>query len=100
MAKRLKPLHQPWKPKRKAQSGRKTNDSKIYQTADWRRFRLMYISENPICELCELKGLTVEGKELDHINPIRLGGAMYDVDNVQFLCRSCHAKKSAGERGL
>ena len=55
MAKKLKPLKQPWKPKKAAQSGRKTDNSKIYQTAAWRKFRKSYIMFNPLCEKCKEK---------------------------------------------
>jgi 5-methylcytosine-specific restriction protein A len=39
-------------------------------------------------------------QELDHIKPIRLGGEMYDIENLQSLCKSCHGRKSAKERNL
>jgi 5-methylcytosine-specific restriction protein A len=100
MTKRMKPLPQPWKPKRKAQSGRKTDDSKKYQTARWRKFRKWYVSENPLCVKCLERDLTVAMQELDHIKPIRLGGEMYDIENLQSLCKSCHGRKSATERNL
>jgi 5-methylcytosine-specific restriction enzyme A len=99
MAKRLKPLGQPWKPKPTAHSGRNKEDSKIYQTARWRKFRKWYVNENPLCVKCAERGLTVPVEEVDHIIPIRLGGEQYDWDNLQSLCKSCHSRKSASEKG-
>ena len=37
--------------------------------------------------------------EVDHIKPLDQGGAVYDLDNLQALCRSpCHFAKTSGER--
>jgi HNH endonuclease. len=38
-----------------------------------------------------------EGRDVDHIQPIRLGGEVYDLDNLQTLCKSCHNRKSGKE---
>ena len=35
--------------------------------------------------------------ELDHIRPPRRGGAVWDPENLQSLCRGCHKVKSDGE---
>ena len=37
--------------------------------------------------------------DVDHIRPLRLGGAPFDLDNLQTLCRGCHFAKSAVENG-
>ena len=36
--------------------------------------------------------------EVDHRVPLEDGGAVYDLDNLQSLCRGCHLAKSCGER--
>ena len=37
--------------------------------------------------------------EVDHRVPLKEGGAVYDLDNLQTLCRSpCHFDKSQAER--
>ena len=35
--------------------------------------------------------------EADHIKPLHKGGAVYDIRNVQALCRRCHLDKTARE---
>lgn len=35
--------------------------------------------------------------ECDHVIPIALGGAEYDLNNLQTLCEKCHRKKTARE---
>lgn len=34
---------------------------------------------------------------VDHIQPIRFGGAALDMENLQSLCWSCHSAKSVKE---
>ena len=36
--------------------------------------------------------------ECDHIIPLEKGGAVYDLANLQTLCRGCHIAKSRAER--
>ena len=56
-------------------------------------------SDNPLCVHCiEHKRIT-PANTLDHITPIRLGGAPLDRNNLQWLCERCHARKSQSERG-
>lgn len=58
-----------------------------------RRFRM-----HPICAHCKAEGRIIATDEIDHVKPLFQGGAD-DDDNVQGLCRRCHAIKSAKERG-
>lgn len=39
------------------------------------------------------------GNEVDHIVPIRHGGAMWDAANLQVLCSPCHVRKTRREYG-
>ena len=32
--------------------------------------------------------------EVDHVQPLANGGAMYAVGNLQTLCRGCHIRKT------
>jgi 5-methylcytosine-specific restriction endonuclease McrA len=96
----------PWIPKRKKQvdilgvnTSRAASDMiAFYNSRSWRSLRRYKIQLNPLCENCERKGLTEPGKEIDHIVGIRDGGERLSLHNLQTLCRSCHASKSAQER--
>ena len=35
--------------------------------------------------------------EVDHIQPLHLGGAWYDLVNLQCLCFQCHVAKTRAE---
>ena len=96
MRKRLK---QKWKkPRKPFENARKTDNSKFYNSTKWRKLRKLFVAQNPVCVHCEQKGFTTAVAEVDHIVPIRLGGDPYDFNNLQSLCKSCHARKSAKER--
>jgi len=45
---------------------------------------------------CQAEGCDRVGKEYDHIQPVALGGDN-SVENVQLLCRQCHADKTAAD---
>jgi 5-methylcytosine-specific restriction protein A len=76
----------------------------FYQSTKWRTTRNDYISKHPICEECERKGYLVKGYFVDHITPLEVLPTEYNAimqacnpDNLQTLCRSCHADKTNKE---
>jgi 5-methylcytosine-specific restriction protein A len=56
-----------------------------------------YRARYPLCKHCLDKGLYVASEVVDHIIPMAQGGAKYDEENLQALCKSCHDKKTAKE---
>ena len=38
--------------------------------------------------------------EVDHVRRIEDGGELYELRNLQTLCRDCHRRKTAGENEL
>ena len=69
-----------------------------YSTSRWQRARLAQLQRCPCCVECTKAGRTTPATVCDHITPVRLGGAFYDTNNHQSLCRACHQAKSASER--
>lgn len=47
---------------------------------------------------CKHCGIAVKTGEVDHIKPLEHGGSNADA-NLQLLCRECHIKKTANDRG-
>lgn len=85
--------------KQKRQDRRKTANQRGYDRR-WKRLRDEFIEQHPLCKHCEERGQVTMAKEIDHIipfsdlsDPLRLCS-----DNLQSLCRRCHAIKTASEQ--
>lgn len=75
---------------------------RFYNSKTWKQCRASYIvSVQGLCEQCLRDGIVTTGYILDHIvelSPMNIN----DVDitlnhnNLQFLCLSCHNKKTFG----
>lgn len=59
-------------------------------TAKWRALAKAVKAENPYCAVCGSE----EDLHADHIIPWSKGGAPYDIDNIQVLCRKHNQEKS------
>lgn len=79
--------------------GREDYDARRGNAADrgydakWRRLREQVLYSQPLCAMCGAIAVDV-----DHIIPIRQGGDVLALDNLQPLCRKCHARKTQRER--
>lgn len=66
----------------------------------WRKVRRMKLARDPLCESCRKRRRTVAAQLVDHIVPIRAGGARLDLANLQSMCRRCHARKTEQDKEL
>ena len=69
----------------------------LYSSAKWRKFRQSILRhQGGECVHC---GNTFVDSllHIDHITPIANGGPVYDIDNLQVLCKACHGRKTASE---
>lgn len=69
----------------------------FYSSAAWRNKRKEYLTEHPFCEECRKSGILAPAQMVDHIKPIKHGGALLDDNNLQALCNRCHSRKSIEE---
>lgn len=67
---------------------------KFYLSVRWRRFRDWYIRKHPLCEICLSQGIHETAVIVDHVIELKDGGARYDEENAQSLCRACHNRKT------
>ena len=76
---------------------KESRQEQLYSTKKWRKFRRAILAEQGgYCNEC---GNTVPDYLLhvDHITPIAQGGELWDIDNLQVLCKRCHGRKTAAE---
>lgn len=67
-------------------------DDRLYSLAAWKRLRAAFLRAHPLCVECGAIGTIV-----DHVRPVRDGGAVYDPDNLQTLCVRDHNAKTMRE---
>lgn len=70
-----------------------------YNTRQWRRLRASVLRAEPLCRECLRAGRLTEADQVDHIKAIKDGGAVWDRNNLQSLCSSCHSRKTCREDG-
>lgn len=67
---------------------------RFYQLADWRGLRRrIFERDGWRCRTCGRAGRL----ECDHIKNWRDGGAFWEENNLQTLCRGCHIEKTRRE---
>lgn len=75
-----------------------------YKTAAWKRTRITILNRDPLCKIANLcvkrYGRPVASEVVDHVLPVRQGGEMWDVNNLQGACKACHDHKTSQERAL
>lgn len=73
------------------------NGKRIYQSSRWRKLRDAHIAREPVCRHCLKYDIVTPAKVVDHIIEIEDGGEIWNPDNLQSLCHSCHNAKTARE---
>ena len=68
-------------------------DRKPYDKASWRKYSIIYRKKHPFCSKC-----SKFADHVDHIVPISEGGSIWNPENHQSLCISCHGKKTRKEQ--
>jgi 5-methylcytosine-specific restriction protein A len=59
----------------------------------WAKVSKYVRTNEPICRHCKNAAATM----VDHIKPLKQGGARLELNNLQPLCHRCHAIKTARE---
>lgn len=78
-------------------SDKRKERQKIYQSKRWQQLRLYYLSEHPLCEICEEKGIYKDAIDVHHkVSFVGKGEDTlfyaYDYSNLQALCKECHQR--------
>lgn len=71
----------------------------------WQQLRHRKFVNNPICEMCASEGRVTPTEEVHHVKPVESGRdeaemrrLAYDYNNLQSLCKACHARVHAKEK--
>ena len=90
-------------PKKKKSTERKQTDKrkmrqKAYNSSEWRKLRLKYLMEHPMCEECNKK----VAEDIHHIKSFVVNGEidwglLLDEKNLQALCKDCHGSHHSGK---
>ena len=71
---------------------RDKQSAKFYHSKQWQAMRKAVLNDEPFCRICGRPA-----KIVDHIQPIKQGGAALDIANLQPLCQACHNAKTNKE---
>ena len=69
----------------------------FYSSSAWIQLRNYKRLINPLCEHCIKLDILTPYHTIDHIKPISEGGEPLDANNLQTLCKQCHAIKTGKE---
>ena len=75
-----------------------------YNTTAWRKLRLAHVKQHPLCEECLKNGKVTAGDSVHHKKSPFKGNDVnwnlfLDPDNLETICRECHARVHADESG-
>ena len=77
---------------------------KLINSYKWQLLRKKKFIANPLCELCLAAGQVRPTEEVHHVVPVESGKdevemrrLAYDYNNLQSLCKECHARVHAKE---
>ena len=66
-----------------------------YQTAFWRKQRIIQLTKQPLCASCLCRGIVTPAEHVDHVFPwARIGRLAFKRNLFQSLCQSCHTHKT------
>lgn len=76
-------------------SGRGSSTERGYN-GRWRRYREVFLRQNPLCVHCLERKDVREATEIDHVTPVRGRDdpLFWEPTNHQALCRECHRAKT------
>jgi 5-methylcytosine-specific restriction protein A len=70
----------------------------MYQTKQWRQFRQIHLSKNPLCARCQSLGIVAPAHHVDHVFPHKMDRNKWMNNRFQSLCHKCHSIKTGLEK--
>lgn len=79
------------------------NYIRMIQSNQWKELRKMKLTNNPVCEDCEVRGLIEPATEVHHIIPVEsslnmgdMKSLMFSYSNLKSMCHTCHSEAHKG----
>lgn len=73
--------------------------SPVYDDPRWRRARAAVIRrDRGLCVSCLRAGRRTPYRDVDHVEPLSVGGAPFALRNLRLLCGPCHRAKTLWDR--
>lgn len=73
-------------------------DKAFYKSPAWRRLRLAFLREHPLCADCERIGLLTAAEHVHHtLERKDRPDLALDWDNLEGLCPPCHNRKRGAD---
>ena len=96
------------KPKKQNKAFNTKKRQEVYNTSLWRRMRLAYLRDNPLCEICLMEGRTILGEHVHHVRSFMDADTIeerdqlaFDSNNLLTVCHECHNRLHNGDlKGL
>lgn len=73
------------------------NNKYVYNTSYWRKLRVTYLAQHPLCELCQKNGKTTLAVAVHHKYEISKGVTVeqkkqigFNYNNLMAVCENCH----------
>lgn len=83
---------------RRQYDARRGNSSERGYNWQWRKYRLEFLREHPLCCDCMTRNRVTPATVVDHKTPHKGDQALFwDPDNHQGLCKPCHDRKTRTE---
>ena len=78
-------------------SAKPANRDSLYGR-EWRKVRAHHLMANPLCVMCQAKGIVTMATVVDHIVPHRGDTTLFwEPSNHQSLCVNCHSSVKQAE---
>lgn len=63
----------------------------LYKSTAWRKGRVMFLRDHPLCDLCQARGVTTAATVVNHRKPHKGDLSLFFSEmNWQALCKLCH----------
>jgi len=71
---------------------------KLYKSTQWRKGRLLFLAQNPLCQRCQARGEITAANVVNHIVPHKGDLVLFFASsNWEATCKPCHDRDIQSE---